>query len=418
MRSTQALLPGATFEADKLLAPRQALIVYAAGVPLQPLGVETIALEAAFGRVLAVDAVAREPFPAQARSTMDGFALRSADAAAPRRITGQIRMGQAPPGSVGAGEAMRIPTGGALPPGADAVVALEDTDVDGQTLRVRSAPQPGDSYTPAGSDMQAGEIAIAAGRKLGGPELGVLATLGEVAVTVYRRPRFAVISTGDELVDAAAVPGIGQVRDSNRWAVGGALTALGADVLQLPKAADDFGLLRRALAEALERADGVFFTGGSSVGERDFTPDVIDSFDGPGVIVHGLRVKPGKPTVLGAIGSKPVIGLPGSPTSALTILEAVCAPVVRALTGERGAREVVVCSRAGAAFSGRPGWTTYVPAELRRDAAGERAYPLELRSAHTSLLARASGYVVLTEDRGQIAAGESVEVVRFSSGGR
>lgn len=162
----------------------------------------------------------------------------------------------------------------------------------------------------------------------------------------------------------------------------------------------------------------MFLTGGSSVGERDLTPEAIDSFEGPGVIVHGLRVKPGKPTILAAIGSKPVIGLPGSPTSALTILEAVCAPVVRALTGERAARPRSVMSLAGSAFRGRSGWTWYVPAVLRPDSSGERAFPLNLRSAHTSLLARASGFVVLTEDRPQIEAGETVEVVRFSGGGR
>jgi molybdopterin molybdotransferase len=162
----------------------------------------------------------------------------------------------------------------------------------------------------------------------------------------------------------------------------------------------------------------VFLTGGSSVGERDLTPDVIATFGAPGVIVHGLRVKPGKPTVLAAIGNKPVIGLPGNPTSALTILEAVCAPLVRALTGERAGRAATVRTVAGATFTGRLGWTWFVPAELRTDSAGERAYPLLLRSAHTSLLARASGYVVLREQRAQIEAGEPVEVVRFSGGGR
>jgi molybdopterin molybdotransferase len=136
------------------------------------------------------------------------------------------------------------------------------------------------------------------------------------------------------------------------------------------------------------------------------------------VIVHGIRVKPGKPTVLGAIGMKPVIGLPGSPASSLTILEAVCAPLVRAMTGERGARPAFVPAVAGADFIGRAGWTTYAPAELRRAAVGERAHPLPLRSAHTSLLARASGYVVLTEDRWEIAAGAPLEVVRFAGAAR
>jgi molybdenum cofactor synthesis domain-containing protein len=418
MRRTQTLLPGATFDHDRLLAPRQALFAYAAQVALRPPGIETVALAAAAGRILAADAIARAAFPAHARSTMDGFAVRSSDGAQPRRIVAQIRMGHPPPRALGPGEAMHIPTGGALPDGADAVVPIEDASAAGDVLRVAGAPRAGDSYTPAGADMQPGEVLIRAGRKIGGPELSVLATLGDVAVRVYRRPRFAVISTGDELVDASAVPGVGQVRDSNRWAVAGSLAAMGADVVHLPNARDDLAILRATLADGLAQADGVFLTGGSSVGERDLTPDAIAGFPGPGVVVHGLRVKPGKPTVLAAAGTQPIIGLPGNPASALTILEAVCAPLVRAMTGEIGARPAVIRAVAGAPFVGRSGWTWYVPAELRPEPAGECAFPLALRSAHTSLLARASGYVVLTENRPEIEAGAELDVVCFSGGGR
>lgn len=418
MRSTQALLPGATFEHKRLLAPQQALSAYAAAVGLGPPGIENLPLADAFGRVLAVDAVAHEEFPSHPRSTMDGFAVRSADGLQPRRVASEVRMGRPAPGALAQGEAMRIPTGGSLPAGADAVVPVEDAEECGATVRIKSAPEAGQFITAPGSDMKAGEVAIPAGRRIAGPEMGVLATLGEIVVRVYRRPSFAVISTGDELVDAALTPGPGQVRDSNRWAIAGTLAALGADVVQLPKVRDDLELLRAALAGGLAQADAVIVTGGSSVGERDFTPDAIEQLGGPGVIVHGLRVKPGKPTVLAAVGAKPVIGLSGNPASALTILEAVCAPIVRAMTGERGARCASVPAAAGAAFVGRAGWTWYVPAELRRDPAGERAYPLPLRSAHTSLLARASGYVVLTEDRWQIAAGEPLEVALFAGAAR
>lgn len=213
MRSTQALLPGAVFETDRLLAPQQAIIAYDAAVTLGPVASETVPLADAFGRVLAVDAICRENVPAQPRSTMDGFAVRSADGIQPRRLAGAVRMGAAPPAALGSGEAMQIPTGGTLPDGADAVVPVEDAHIALDIVRVNAAPQPGEYVTPAGSDMSGGETAIEAGRRIGGPEMGVLATLGLVGVSVYRRPRFAIISTGDELVDAAQVPGIGQVRD-------------------------------------------------------------------------------------------------------------------------------------------------------------------------------------------------------------
>lgn len=424
MRPTHALLPGATFEPDRLLAPQHAVRAYTSAVALAPSGVELVPLAQAFGRVLAVDATAREPVPADPRSTMDGFAVRAADGSATRRVVGEIRMGRRPPASLAAGEAMRIPTGGVLPSGADAVVPIEDADVVtmagevGEVIAVREAPVAGACFTPRGDDLERGALAIPAGRRIGGPELGVLATLGITNVEVFRRPRIAILSTGDELVDIEQTPETGQIRDSNRWAIAGALAAMGADPIQLERASDDVGVLRERLAAGLAAADAVMLTGGSSVGERDLTPEVIESFAASAIVVHGLRVKPGKPTVLAAIGSRPVIGLPGNPTSALMILEAVCAPIVAALTGEREYRANRISALAGEPFVGRPGWTWFVPAELRASAIGERAHPLPIRSSHTSLMARAHGYVVLGEDRSRIEAGEPLEIVRFSGGGR
>jgi molybdopterin molybdotransferase len=418
MRTTQALLPGATFEGEKLLAPHQAVLAFRARVPLRPPGVEHVTLADAFGRVLAEDAVAREPHPADPRSMMDGFAIRLADGPGPRAIGPTIRMGAAPPRALEHGEAMRIPTGGVLPDGADAVIPIEDVVEEDGTIALHQLPALHEYVTARGSDIALGDRVIAAGRRLGGPELGVLATLGITSVPVFRRPRVAIISTGDELVDAASTPARGQIRDSNRYAIAGTLAALGAEPLHLAHAGDTLEVLCARIAEGLERADAVMLTGGSSVGERDLTPDAVESFDGPGVIVHGLRVKPGKPTVLAAIGTKPVIGLPGNPTSALMILEAVVAPLVADLTGEVGRRATTVTAVAGAPFDGRPGWTWFVPATLEHGSDGtDVVRPLRIQSAHASLLARAAGYVVLGEDRAHIAAGEAVSLVRFAAGG-
>src|SRR5947209_18631098 len=235
----RALRPGATFETERLLAPDEALRIYLAAVAVRPRGSERVRLAAAVGRVPARDAVADAPYPADDRSTMDGFAVRSADGAAARRIVGAIRMGAAPPGPLGAGEAMRIPTGGVLPPGADAVVPVEDADEGDGMLIPAEAPASRAYFTPRGDDMAPGDLVLRAGRRIGAPELSVLATLGLTAVEVFRRPRVAVVSTGDELIDAAERPGTGQVRDSNRWAIAGGLAALGCDVLHLPRAIDE-----------------------------------------------------------------------------------------------------------------------------------------------------------------------------------
>ncbi len=405
----RALRPGATFETERLLAPAEALGVYRAAVAVGPCGTERVALQCAFGRILARDAVADGAYPADDRSTMDGFAVRSADGAAPRRITGTIRMGAAPPGPLGAGEAMRIPTGGVLPAGADAVLPVEDCDERDGVLIPSEAPAPRAYFTPRGDDMAPGDVVLRAGRRIGAAELSVLATLGAAAVEVYRRPAVAVVSTGDELVDAGDVPGTGQVRDSNRWAIAGGLAALGCEVVHLRRAADEVATIRAAIAEGLRVADAVVLTGGSSVGARDHVPAAIEGLGDPGVVVHGLRVKPGKPTVLAAVGNRPVIGLPGNPTSALTILDAIASDVFRALTGETEARRATVAAVAAAPFPGRAGWTWYVPAVLD----GVAARPLALRSSHTSLLARAGGYVVVGPERPRVEAGEPVTVVRY-----
>ena len=416
MRDSTAVLPTEPFVPERLLTPAAALAEYFARVTLQTPRVERVGLASAFGRVLAEDAIARDDYPAHARSTMDGFAVRSDDAGE-RRIVAEILMGAAAPRALGAHEAMRIPTGGALPEGADAVVPVEDTDEAGGMLVARETIASGDYFTERGADIRAGERALEAGRRIGGPELGVLATLGLTSVAVYAKPRFGIISTGDELVDPHRQPGPGQVRDSNRYAIAGALCALGAQPVQLPHARDRVDDLRAAILAGLEECDGVILTGGSSVGVRDLVPQVVRGLGNPGVVVHGLRVKPGKPTMFGALGAKPVIGLPGNPTSSLMILEAVARPIVTACTGETAHGTPALEAVAGAPFAGRAGWTWYVPARLRLAGGQLIAEPFAIRSAHTSLLARAAGFAIVGESPARVEAGERVRVVRFSSGG-
>jgi molybdopterin molybdotransferase len=423
MAAPQILKPGEGFDVERLLTPAEARAAYVAAVTIPLPGVETVSLADATGRILAAAAVAGTNYPADARSTMDGFAVVAGEGLAPRRIVGEVRMGHAPPGPIAAGEAMRIPTGGVLPAGADSVVPVEDTvESDdagrGPVVVPNEALEAGENVTPAGSDMRPGDVVLEAGRRIGGPELAVLATLGIVEVPVYRRPRVAIVSTGDELVGAAQTPGRGQVRDSNRWAIAGSLIALGCTPVQRPVALDTPEALTAALRDALDAADAVVLTGGSSVGVRDLTPRVIDALGKPGVIVHGLRVKPGKPTVFAMLDGKPVIGLPGNPASSLMILEAVVAPIFSRLAGASAAPANDVAAIAESPFKAREGWTWFIPAELRVVDGRVLASPAVLRSANTSLLARAHGYVTVGPERTTIAAGEPVTVHRFSGGGR
>lgn len=407
-----ALLPGAGFETAKLLSPGEAIAAYFERVPLGPLGAERVPLAMAFGRILAERMDADADYPNAARSSMDGFALEAAATPGAFALAGEIRMGSAWDGRLAAGSALRIPTGGVVPEGADAVVPIEDARVEGGRVWVDAPVPSGDCISPQGGDMRRGEPVLPAGRRIGAPELGVLATLGVVDVPVLRRPMLAVISSGDELIEPGRAPAPGQIRDSNRYAIAGALQAMGCAVRHYPIVPDLPGALEAALREALAECDGAMLSGGSSVGERDLTPDALAALGDPGVVVHGLRVKPGKPTVLGALGRKPIVGLPGNPTSALVILEAVVAPIVAALVGAPAPKSSVDARLAGPMRS-NAGWTWYLPVSLEDELGDCVAHPLPLRSSAVSLTARAAGYVIMDERAEVFEAGDRVRVHRF-----
>lgn len=414
MQPAKAFLPTGGFDESLLLAPAAAIARYFAIVPPLPRRVETVGLDDASGRVLAEDAFADADYPRADRSSMDGFAVAAASTPGTCALAGEARMGEAWSGAaLRPHTAARIPTGGVLPPGSDAVVPIEEARVEGETVALPGV-EPGDCVTTRGSDMRAGALVLSAGRILGAPEIGVLATLGMTAIPVLARPRIAVLSSGDELIPPEARPDDARIRDSNRYVLAASLRAMGAEVVHGPTVGDRPGALEAALAEALEACDGAVLSGGSSVGERDLTPGAIAALGAPGVVVHGLRIKPGKPTVLGALGSKPVIGLPGNPVSALMVLEAVAAPILARLAGAE-AGPATVRARLAERLRGRPGWTVFAPVRLVDEEAGPVAHPLALHSSQVALPARASGYAIVEES--SLEAGAEITVRRFLTGG-
>jgi molybdopterin molybdotransferase len=404
-----ALLPGAGFETEKLLAPQQALVAYFARVRVAMPKIERVALDDAFGRVLARAVDADADFPNAARSAMDGFAVAAADTPGSLAITGDVRMGESKRALLARGAAMRIPTGGTLPERADAVVPIEEARAGDTTVHVDRAFDAGANVIARGSDMRTGDKLLPPGARIGSAQSGLLAALGIVEVDVYRRPVVAVFSSGDELVDVAQTPGPGQIRDSNRYAIAASLRAMGAQPRHYPMLADERDAFVNALRSALEECDAAAISGGSSVGARDVTPAAVAALGEPGVVVHGLRVKPGKPTLLGALGGKPILGLPGNPVSALMMLEAVGAPIVAALCGARPLRHSQR-ARLACSLRGRADWTWYVPVALRNEGGALLAHPLPLHSFSVSLAARAAGYVVMDERDEEWPAGAPVTV--------
>ena len=403
---------GFVFQSENLLSPAEAVATFLARVPLAPLGTEKVALDDAHGRVLALQVIADRDYPIGPRSAMDGFAVRADDVPGRLTIAGDLAMGVTWPHALEPGKALRIPTGGMLPEGADAVVPVEDSVLEGENVRVSIALERGENVNERASDMRAGDRVLEPGTQLTAPHVALLATLGVTAVPAFVRPRIAILSNGDELIAPDATPKPGQIRDSNRYAIAATLRAFGADPLHFPTISDEPGELERALRDALARADAVVLTGGSSVGERDRTPAAIASLGEPGVVVHGLRVKPGKPTVFAAAGKKLILGLPGNPTSAVVILQAVAAPLIAALTGA-SSKNAVVTARLTAPVKSRPGWTWYVPVALEHEAEGWAAHPLPLRSSTVSIIARADGYATLPEDVEGHPAGTTLTVTRF-----
>ena len=393
------------------MSPDDAVATFLERVGAMPFGVETVSLDVALGRILARPIAADSDYPDADRSAMDGFAIDSTQTPGRFTIAGEIAMGRVWDERLAPGAALEIPTGGVLPEGADAVVPIENVVRDGTAIDVGVVTK-GENVSPRAGDMRAGEAVLRVGMRLGSPHIGVLATLGVARVDVYRKPRFAIVSSGDELIDVGARPRPGQIRDSNRYAIAAALSAMGADAVQLPTVGDEPGALESALRDALVACDGVVVSGGSSVGERDRTPAAIEALGEPGVVVHGLRVKPGKPTVMAAIGGKPVFGLPGNPTSALVILQAVLPRVLGAYLGatpQMAEQKVIL---AGPVHS-RIGWTWYVPVTLQHEAGDWTAHPLPLRSSSVSLAARADGFIVVPEAAENLSAGMNVMVTRF-----
>lgn len=304
----------------------------------RPLGVERVGLGDALGRVLGTDAVADLDLPPFDNSQMDGFAVRGADlagasVAAPvaLRVAGTIAAGAPPGGALAPGSALRIMTGAALPAGADAVVKVEDAVFADGVVRVAFAPAPGEFVRPAGEDVRVGERVLGRGRVLGPADLGMLAALGRPAVDVAIRPRVAVLSTGDEIVEVGRPLRPGTIHNSNAHALAAACRAAGADPVVLPIVPDERAALRRSL-EVASRFDFALSTGGVSVGDFDHVKDVMDEI-GMERVFWRVAQKPGKPLTFARRAGNLFFGLPGNPVSALVCFHVYVVPALRRALG-------------------------------------------------------------------------------------
>jgi molybdopterin molybdotransferase len=324
---------------DEAVSAGEALRLILESLPMSSPPETLAALEESYGRVLARDVVSPEDLPGFARSTMDGFALSSADTfgaseGSPAYIVvrGEIPMGREPDFELARGEAARISTGGMLPKGADAVLMLEHAQrLDGDEIEALRSVAPGENVMQRGEDARKGEVVLKKGRRLRHQDVAALAGLGITEVPVYDRPRVSIISTGDEIVPPATVLRPGLVRDTNSYDLAGLVLEEGGVPLRKGILRDDYGLIRGACESAVEESDIVLVTGGSSVGSRDMTAGIIAELGR--VLFHSVSIKPGKPLIAGVANGKPVFGIPGHPRAVGVCFNIFIRPVLRLRAG-------------------------------------------------------------------------------------
>jgi molybdopterin molybdotransferase len=389
---------------------------------IQPLAPLRLPLTDAYGCVVAEDIVATLDLPEFASSAMDGFAVRASDVAdatptapAELRIVGRALIGHEPEGTVGAGEAMHIATGAPIPGGADAVVPIENASVEDEALvRLLDGPAPGTHVRPHGEDVREGDVLVPAGKRLGAPELGLLAIAGHPTPLVHPRPRVIVLSTGDELVAPTETPEFGQVRDANSALIFGALREMGAMPVMAGIVRDDVESLRETIFSFEIQADAFVSSGGVSVGERDVVKAAF--FRRGDVDFYKVAMQPGMPQGFGHVEGKPYFGLPGNPVSVFVSLEVFLRPAILKMMGRTHLYRPEVTATLTEDVTGPRGKLQFARVEVRRDRGGWLATPTGARGSNLiSTVARANGLAMIPAGTDVAPAGSTVKVMLFRS---
>jgi molybdopterin molybdotransferase len=392
---------------------------------VRPVATETIETVRARGRVLSEDLYSQVDLPHFHRAAMDGYAVRAKDtfgasATLPAylKLVGTVEMGKEATQSVASGATVRISTGGMLPPECDAVVMVEYTEeVGNQTVEIQRGVSPWQNVIQIGDDIKKGEQVFRRGRRLRAHDLGALTGIGIASLEVFQQPRVALISTGDEIVDVRTEPAPGQVRNINQHSLAGLIEEWGAELRDWGVVGDRRDALEQNMKEALDWADLLLLSGGSSVGARDITLEAILSMPNARILFHGISVSPGKPTIFANACGKPILGLPGYPVSALVIFDLFAVPLLRRLSGEyleaASSTRKTIRAILKVNIASQPGREDYVRVSLQT--AGGRLYavPLPSKSGAIFTLVKADGMIRIDLNQEGIEKGEEVEVMLF-----
>ena len=375
-------------------------------------GQETVSVESALHRILAEDIHADGDIPGFTRSVVDGYAVKAAETTGssesmPALLTlkGRVAMGSVSDFQVNSGLCIYIPTGGILPGGADAAVMIENTEKAGDEILIKKPVAPGENVLLYNEDFSRGEMVLAAGRRLSAQDTGVLAAAGCTHVPVVRKPRIGILSTGNELVPVSVKPEPGQVRDVNSYVIASAIQDLGCSPLGFGIVRDDRDALREAISQAVDGCDVVLISGGSSKDDRDMVAAVISEYGE--VLIHGIAIAPGKPTIIGRYGTVPVIGLPGHPASAFIVLVAVVRHLILAMTGETGSSLRTLDAILAQNVPSQRGREDYIRVAVRDGI----ATPLFGKSGLLNTLVRSSGVIRVPALSEGLETGTRVEVI-------
>lgn len=380
---------------------------------------ETIDISHGLGRVLSADIVSTMDVPHFDRSVVDGYAVKLTDVqgasnAIPGflRIVGEVQMGKETIESLHQGETFYVPTGGMVPAGTEAMIMIEYTEKLGEKdLAIYTNAGANENMMRIGDDIRNGELVFPRGHLLRPQDIGVLSALGYQHIEVYKRPRLSIISTGDEIIRPGATPKPGEVIDINTPALAAVAKRLGAEVISTGYARDDREEIRSAVENGIENGDMVILSGGSSMGEKDYTVQVIDGLGQ--VLLHGLAVKPGKPTILGTVSQKPVIGLPGQPAAAIMVLMIVLQEFMKLYYGQDVFKYQTVQGMLMENVHAAPGRRTFQTVSISKTENGIEVRPSHGKSGMITLLSYSDGYIEITENEEGKNTGDLVEVTLF-----
>lgn len=410
---------------EQVIPAEAALGLLMAGLPAKATDETRVPIAESVGMICADDVTSAEDLPHFARSTVDGYAVMSEDTfgaseAMPAYISlsSEIFMGKIPEVSLSRGKACKIPTGGMLPMGSDSVVMFEHVQkVDESMIEVLKPVVPGENVIQPGEDVKKGETVLRKGRRIRPQDIGACAGIGITELTVYKRLRASIISSGDEIVSADASPAPGQVRDINSYVLAAMLSAEGAVPIRKGIFSDDYSVLRAAIESSLNDSDLIVLSGGTSVGTKDMIAGILGDIGNPGVIFHGVSLKPGKPIIGGLIGTVPVFGLPGHPAAVSVCFDVFIRPVLARLSGLRekfsGRGLNMIKARLAKNVSSSSGREEYIRVMIEEREDGPWAVPVLGKSGLIATLVKADGTIVIPLNINGVEAGEIVDVRLF-----